>query len=590
MTITTIKGFGTRPPEDSAPTIAAVYCRRSTEGQTDNESLDLQKKMGSDYCAAHKLTPIFYIDDAVSGASPEKQDALKELNADVAAGKIKKVIVSAIDRYGRDTKQFLTNMEHLEKHGVEFISLRENIQADSFTAEMFRTFSAGVATWERKVIQARTHAGRQSKWEKGECYPSKCPYGYERDKVNNCFKIVPDEAEIVRMIFDMYVDAGFSFAPLALKLREMGIKGREGIKSSAKYFSPARIQYMIRNTCYFGKMFTKSYTFDLPPIISKEKWDMAQEKRKFNKAKGKRITKAESYWLRDMLQCGECGGTIKPVHSSPRNDGGYRRYYACYWRKEWEKLVKAYGRTKCQLPFIKADELEEEVETIVLHDLRFDSIMGKDDSIFKLLSPETNIKRKSELEAGCKAIQAEKERKQRGLNNLMELLESIDFNKTDFTDRYKAMVSEIETLEARSSSLSQEIKELEIIIADNTKFIEFIKENREWLEQVQQDLMNLSPADKKRFYESIFAGEKIKVHLGGDGSEGIPPHGTLELPPIRLNASIFQLLSSEGRLTQFHKKSLDKLAGNHFAQRKIQGEVTRQAGGKSKIQIVRDIF
>ena len=65
------------------------------------------------------------------------------------------------------------------------------------------------------------------------------------------------------------------------------------------------------------------------------------------------------YWLRDVLECHECGGRIKPSHGSKRKDGSFPRYYICYWRQASEKELKLHERERCVLPSIKADELEE---------------------------------------------------------------------------------------------------------------------------------------------------------------------------------------------------------------------------------------
>lgn len=66
--------------------------------------------------------------------------------------------------------------------------------------------------------------------------------------------------------------------------------------------------------------------------------------------------------------------------------------------------------------------------------------------------------------------------------------------------------------------------------------------------------------DKRRFYESIFQGEKIKIYMDGDPSGGIPVHTSFELPPIKLNLSILESLVAEGKLSQLKEKSLDKFA------------------------------
>jgi hypothetical protein len=207
--------------------------------------------------------------------------------------------------------------------------------------------------------------------------------------------------------------------------------------------------------------------------------------------------------------------------------------------------------------------LESQVEAQVIHDLGFDVLMGDKDNLLNLISPENYIQKKKAFESNLQSVLADKKKKETGLRNLDSLLEDEEFCKSDFTEKYKQYVNDIETLEARAKSITQELQTLEITMAENESFLEFARSNREWLGNIQNELLALSPADKKQFYESIFQG-KIELYLDGDESEGIPPHVSFKLPPIRLNAHIFQSLSAAGKISQFKEESLNKFAGNHF--------------------------
>jgi site-specific DNA recombinase len=541
---------------------AAGNIRVSSVQQTFGESLELQEKAIKTYCNAHKYDLVMYRDEGISGITTEARPGWSQLIEDAKNRQMNVVVVHSLSRAGRSVRELLNNIQKFKDCEVNFVSISEGIDLSSPYGSFTLTILGAVAEIEHHQIKERTLGGKISKWSKGECFIVKTPYGYRFNKKENRFEIVEHEAAIVKQIVNMYLNECLSFISIALKLREQGIKGREG-KKPGKFFSSAKLQYMLKNTAYYGTLITENFTYRLPPIIDKLTWDTIQEKRKSNKIKGKRVTKAEPYWLRDLLQCGECGGAVKPRHSSPRKDGGFQRYYSCYWAKISNNHAKAANREKCKSPFIKADELEEQIEAQVIHDLGFDVLMGNRENLLKVLSPESHEQRKAELSVNLQQVQSDIKRKHRALNNLIDLLEDDDFDKIRFKQKHDTLVDEIATLNSRSKILIQELDQLETTIAENASFLEFVENNREWLKNIQKELLDLSPADKKRFYESIFQG-KITLYLDADESEGIPPHGTFKLPPIRLNATIFQLLSSEGKISQFKEKSLDKFARNHF--------------------------
>jgi DNA invertase Pin-like site-specific DNA recombinase len=141
----------------------ACYLRVSTKGQ----SLEPQRQQIKRWLALQGIhQPPREYTDTVSGADPRKP-ALKRLIEQCAKGGIKTVVVVAFDRIGRSTFQVLDTVGKLNAAGVEFVSLREQIDTRGPTGQLVLTVMAAIAQFEREMISERTKAGLKAAKAKG---------------------------------------------------------------------------------------------------------------------------------------------------------------------------------------------------------------------------------------------------------------------------------------------------------------------------------------------------------------------------------------------------------------------------------------
>src|SRR3989441_5325002 len=133
----------------------AIYARVSTSDQTcDNQLRDLR-----DYCRARGWTDVReFIDTGVSGTK-ERRPALDKLMAEVKARKLDVVVVAAFDRFGRSVRHLVETLELFRHLGVEFVSLREQIDTGSPLGQAVFTIIAAIAQLERSLIAERVRAG-----------------------------------------------------------------------------------------------------------------------------------------------------------------------------------------------------------------------------------------------------------------------------------------------------------------------------------------------------------------------------------------------------------------------------------------------
>jgi len=133
----------------------ALYARVSTADQTcDNQLRDLRE-----YCRARGWGQVTeFVDQGVSGTK-EKRPALDKLMAEVKARKVDVVVVAAFDRFGRSVRHLVETLELFRHLGVEFVSLREQIDTGSPLGQAVFTIIAAIAQLERSLIVERVKAG-----------------------------------------------------------------------------------------------------------------------------------------------------------------------------------------------------------------------------------------------------------------------------------------------------------------------------------------------------------------------------------------------------------------------------------------------
>src|SRR5438876_809668 len=138
------------------------YLRVSTTEQTvENQRHDLRA-----YCAARGWDNVTeYSDTGISGTR-ERRPSLDRLLIDVKARRLDVVVVAAFDRFGRSVRHLVETLDLFRHLGVEFISLREQIDTGSPLGQAVFTIIAAIAQLERSLIVERVKAGlRRAKAE-----------------------------------------------------------------------------------------------------------------------------------------------------------------------------------------------------------------------------------------------------------------------------------------------------------------------------------------------------------------------------------------------------------------------------------------
>ncbi|MET3684484.1 DNA invertase Pin-like site-specific DNA recombinase [Alkalibacillus flavidus] len=136
------------------------YARVSTEDQ----SLDIQEQAIREY--AEKLGErVEVYKEKESGGKADRKELEYALKATHEGDKF---VVYKLDRLARSTKQLYEISDRLKDKGVEFISIRDNIDTTTSTGRAMFGMLSVFAEFERDIIRERTQAGLQSARKKGK--------------------------------------------------------------------------------------------------------------------------------------------------------------------------------------------------------------------------------------------------------------------------------------------------------------------------------------------------------------------------------------------------------------------------------------
>ena len=259
------------------------------------------------------------------------------------------------------------------------------------------------------------------------------------------------------------------------------------------------------------------------------------------------------------MVCEMDGGKIRAItYGKPRKYNSFPRFYACIYRRATKKWLEANGKRKCWLPVIKAEEIEEMVWDELLQILTYGGF--DQDQPSKLQEQLVDKANYDENMRELTTIKENFERELHGTKNARELLfsslKTLDrdkFDKEEFYSRLEKYDVEIRGLNSKLADINKKIADLQEAKANSDEFIEFVKENPEWLQEIRQELNNLEPADKKRLAENLIDG-KITVWLGNleEGEEGPPWNINFK---FSFNRAILDALAAEGKLPSLSRNS-----------------------------------
>ncbi|ACV62390.1 Resolvase domain protein [Desulfofarcimen acetoxidans DSM 771] len=317
----------------------AAYCRVSTTLEQQETSYEAQVSYYTEKIKSNpnwKLAGI-YADDGKSATNTKKREDFNAMIEDCMAGKIDMVITKSVSRFARNTVDSLQNIRKLKEKNIAVFFEKEGVNTLEGTGELLITILSSQAQEESRNLSENTRWGLVRRFENGVVSVNHNKFlGYTKDK-NGELVIVPEEAELVRRIFRLYLE-GSSSIQIAKILESEGVLTVTG---KSKWCSTV-IDKMLLNEKYMGDVLQqKTYTIDFltkkrvknkgivpqyyieddhEAIIPKELYYQVQEEKARRASlckqamsrKAKRDEKEKSRYsskfaLSDIMVCRECG-------------------------------------------------------------------------------------------------------------------------------------------------------------------------------------------------------------------------------------------------------------------------------------------
>ena len=229
-----------------------------------------------------------YVDDGITGTQAKKRPEFMRMIEDAKSGKFDLIVTREVARFARNTIDCLEVTRQLKNYGVEVFFVQDGIRTLDNEGEMILTIRAMVAQEESRKMSERIKAGQAISRKNGVLYGNGNLLGY--DRVGDTYIINEDQAETVRMIFNMY-ESGFGLQ----MIRDELIKRERKNSSGLVKWDNTRIIRCLHNSAYKGVVaYNKSHrnnyleqkvvvnhnenTFEytsanFEPIICKEQWE-----------------------------------------------------------------------------------------------------------------------------------------------------------------------------------------------------------------------------------------------------------------------------------------------------------------------------
>ncbi|MGM9630462.1 recombinase family protein [Butyricicoccus sp.] len=389
--------------------IIAIYSRKS-KFTGKGESIDNQIELCRDYIRVHYGDPaadhsIVYEDEGFSGGNLNRPD-FKQMMQDAHAHKFRAIVVYRLDRISRNVSDFSSLIEELNRLDIAFISIREQFDTGTPMGRAMMYIASVFSQLERETIAERIRDNMHELAKTGRWLGGTTPTGYTSESVKHItvdgkskkschLKLLPEEAEIVRKIFDLFIETD-SLTAVDAELLRQHITTKTGRK-----FTRFSIKNILQNPVYLiadqdaydyftakhADLFSDLSDFDgihgilayhrtnqqkghttvnlpiedwiicvgkHPGIIPAKTWIRVQESLERNKSKAYRTSRNNKALLTGLLFC-RCGNRMYPKLSKRKTiDGEPVFTYVC-------KLKERSKRSRCNRRNVNGNALDAAV-------------------------------------------------------------------------------------------------------------------------------------------------------------------------------------------------------------------------------------
>lgn len=470
------------------------------------ETLNRHRKILESFCKERRLNVVETLEEVVSGESLSSRPKMLRLLELVNTGMYAGVVCIDIERLSRGSSlESGYIMQVLQANNCKIITPSKIYDLQNESDEQFTDMKFMFSRYELKTITKRLVRGRNQSASEGKFLGSVAPYGYRIYKLpgikGNSLRIEPSEAEIVRLVFDMYGEQGIGYNTIAYQLNEMHVPSQTGT------WGQTSITNILNNEVYLGMIRWKheptkrivkdgmlakkrvtSKDYELyeglhEPIITQEQWDQVKAKQRERNHVSVNSNRQLANPFATILFCEKCGAIMK--RNVPAKSQKTSPWYRCPTRG-------------CDCRAIKCDFAENAILKAMEEWLAEYTIKVETDALPKA----------GPVEAALSIVQDQLAQLHLQQDNICEYLEKGVYTVEMFTKRNATLTKEIHRLQASESDLlkrkesEQEVQNVEAEIIPTTQ-------------KILDSYPHLSVAEKNSLWKIVM--EKITMYRTPDG-------------------------------------------------------------------------
>ena len=519
------------------PLRVTYYCRVSTDSDVQINSLENQLDYYRNYIKSNTNWVFVegYYDEGITGVVINKRDDFKRMIRDAKLNKFDLIVTKEVSRFARDLEDSIHTIRELRDYGVGLFFENQALNTFDPNSEMTLNTLFSVAQEESKKLSSRVKFGHKRAMEKGHVLGSSNITGYKKD---NCkLIIVEEEAKFIRTLFELYATGEYGFHKLSKKLSTLGYLNKKG-----RLYDKDSLKRMIKNPKYKG--FYRSHEHEImdyrtkrrknipieeqnihkteeeiiPPIVSEELWDKANEILK---------TRTESYkdnnfWsgglkypFSSKIYCKDCNANFQRSHGSRRKN---RPTWSC-------GMYLQYRVEACVSPIIAEVDLYNILKQIM------DNILPNKDSIVdSMLALYNNIDKTNEYDREINIIDKEIKIIEDKKTLAFDMVFNGDITRESLKSQFDSFEKDLQRLNKRKEEILRQIDILEQSNDNIDKMAKSIQEEidggsiEEFIRKFVDEII-VSKIDENRYnvkldiYLNLFGAERSHTkgakHING---------------------------------------------------------------------------
>lgn len=467
------------------PLRVTFYARVSTHREEQLNSQENQVQTFTEMIQNNpKWTLITGYVDTIRGESAVNRNSFQQMVCDAKNDKFDLIICKEISRFSRDILDSISYTRELFQNNVGVYFTSDNLCTIDRDSELRLGIMASIAQQEVARLSERIKFGHRKSIENGVVMGNSRIFGYKKE--NGKLVIDEHEAEMVRMIYEMYSTGDYSLRNISDILFEKGFKNHSGnhishttIKSIIQ--NPKNKGYYCGNKVKILDYRTKKQRFlskdqwiiykdetgkIVPAIVSEELWDRCNNMLKSRRVVemvgnygGKRFTSP----LSGKIICGHCNKTYH--HNSYNHSNNNVKYH-------WICQVKKHKASDCPSFAIKDEEVIEILRSF------FDAfISGIDKYIDKYIALYHQQTGKDTSTITIKNFRNEITKLEKKKDKLFDLYSDDSITKNDFKIRNDKLQTEINYIQAKLDDMLNSNEKIQSNIDDLNGIKKYFNQN-----------------------------------------------------------------------------------------------------------------